>query len=323
VSVTERAPAAAPRPDALVESIAREPSVLVLIGDPAKSDLTDRVAFSVAAALPHRLGRLHWLSHGIACEYPITDWSEEAGDIAAAVRQGLEGYAIDVAVVPVQGRRKRLLVADMDSTIIAEECIDELAGPAGIRATIEAITRRAMRGEIDFETALRDRVDKLKGLDASAIDRILEERITLNPGAKELVATMRAHGAHTALVSGGFTQFVARVAERAGFQSHQANSLEIAEGRLTGRLVPPVLGRQAKANELRRLATHHRLNLSETLAVGDGANDIEMVREAGLGVAYRAKQQLEQAADVVIRNGDLTALLYLQGYTRNDLRCTD
>lgn len=295
--------------------------VLVIV-----TDLANGPALAAAIERIERL-RFSWLDYPTAVEL-CGDWGLEPEIMHLinehgfdSTRLGADGPApvpVDVAQLPTANRRKRLLLADMDSTIIGQECIDELAGVAGVRAEVGAITERAMRGEINFAGSITERVAMLKGLDAAVIDRILTERITLNPGAMKLVATMRAHGAHTALVSGGFTQFVAKVAEWAGFDSWQANTLEIEGGRLTGRLVPPILDQSAKASELGRLANMLGIPRAETLAVGDGANDVEMISAAGLGVAYRAKPVLEQAARVSIRRGDLTALLHLQGYRREE-----
>ena len=214
-------------------------------------------------------------------------------------------------------RRKKLLVADMESTIIEQECLDELADHMGLRDRISEITARAMRGEIAFEEALKERAGLLKGLDADVLEK-LYERITLVPGACELVATMRANGAYCALVSGGFTFFTERIAARLGFNTHQANTLDIVDGRLAGTVSPPILGREAKLAALERLRRELNLQPEETLAVGDGANDLDMIRAAGLGVAFRAKPIVAAEAKASIRHGDLTALLYLQGYRKSE-----
>lgn len=240
------------------------------------------------------------------------------GDVAALdqLRAVLPG--IDINAVPAEGRAKRLLIADMDSTIIGCECIDELADLAGVGAAVAAVTERAMAGELDFEGALEARVALLEGADAALIDRVWQERIRFNPGAETLIGRMAAAGAHTMLVSGGFTVFTERVAEAAGFAEHRANHLEIIDGRLTGRVVPPVLGRAAKRAALDAALAARGLTLSDAIAVGDGANDLAMVEAAGLGVAYRAKPVLAAAADARIEHAGLDALLALQGFSLSD-----
>lgn len=282
--------------------------VLVLT---AAGDLGDGVAacaFQAAGA-----GRMRRLGAG-AAEADLPD-SESDSDPArlAAARAALAGEAVDANAVPAQDRLKRLLIADMDSTIIGVECIDEIADLAGVRAEVAAITEAAMRGELDFEGSLTARVALLAGLEAALLERVFAERVRLNPGAATLVRTMAALGAVTALVSGGFTFFSERVGKAAGFARQSANVLEIADGRLTGRVVPPILGRQAKAERLEALCAEAGHTAALALAVGDGANDLAMVRAAGLGVAYRAKPALASAADARIDHADLTALLHLQG----------
>ena len=230
---------------------------------------------------------------------------------------------IDLAVVPDKHRRKMLLVADMESTIIEQECLDELAEYVGLREKVAAITERAMRGELDFATALNERVGLLKGLDSRVLDEVYEKRVTLMPGAETLVATMKANKAFCALVSGGFTFFTEKIAKRLGFDAHQANTLEIADGKLTGRVVAPILGREAKLAALQQFARQRKLKAEQTLAVGDGANDLDMLGAAGLGVAFRAKPKVQQSVaalpnGAVINHGDLTALLFLQGYRREE-----
>lgn len=232
----------------------------------------------------------------------------------------LAGAGVDANVVPEAGRRKWLLVADMDSTIIGVECIDELADFAGVKPQVAAITEAAMRGELDFEAALEARAALLAGLPESVLQECYEGRVRLNPGARTLARTMAALGAETALVSGGFEFFTARVAAEAGFARHQANRLEVAGGRLTGRVARPILGRAAKRAALEALAAEAGLGLGETLAVGDGANDLDMIRAAGLGVAYRAKPAVAEAADARLDHSDLTALLALQGIAEVDWR---
>ena len=256
-----------------------------------------------------------WLSPDEACDLPFS------GDPAAALasaRSALAGKPVDVNVLEVEGRRKKLLVADMDSTMIEQECIDELAAAAGFGKAVSAITERAMRGEITFEPALVERVRLLAGLPVSAVDALLAERITLMPGGKLLVATMRSHGAYTVLVSGGFSDFVAPIAARLGFDEHRANRLIEDGGRFTGHVAEPILGRQAKQDAVADLTVRLSLQPRDSLAVGDGANDIAMVQQAGLGVAFHAKPALRAAAAAVVDHADLTALLFLQGYRRDE-----
>ena len=221
-------------------------------------------------------------------------------------------------VQPQIDRRKKLFLADMDSTMIGQECIDELADFAGLKTHVAAITERAMRGEIAFEPALRERVALLKGLAVGVIDEVLKQRITLTPGGRELVATMRAHGAYTCLISGGFTLFTQAVAAMTGFQENRANELKVQDGKLTGEVAEPILGRAAKLATLIELREAFDLDNLDTLAVGDGANDLGMIEAAGLGVAYHAKPAVAAAAAARIDHGDLTALLYAQGYRREE-----
>jgi phosphoserine phosphatase len=264
-----------------------------------------------------------WLNPGLACEIELHLGTLADGDrLAAIVRDGFPGAPpggppIDIALVSAGHRRKKLLIADMESTIIEQECLDELAQYRGLRDRISAITARAMRGELDFEAALRQRVSLLEGLEVGALEE-LYDRLTLSPGASTLLATMRAHGAKCALVSGGFTYFTQRIAARLGFDTHQANTLDIVDNRLAGTVGEPILGREAKLATLVRLQGELGLQAAETLAVGDGANDLGMIKAAGLGVAYRAKPIVAAEAAVSITHGDLTALLHLQGYRRDE-----
>ena len=254
-----------------------------------------------------------WIEPGIAADLPFS------GDPKIA-RAGLEGLLpnTDVVVQPAAGRAKRLLVADMDSTMITIECIDELADYAGIKPQIAEITERAMRGELDFEGALDARVALLKGLDARVIDRCHAERVRIMPGAKALVRTMRANGARCVLVSGGFTVFADRVAKEIGFDRAVSNRLEIADGALLGTVTRPIIGAAAKRETLTAEAAQLGIGHQDVLAVGDGANDIPMIELAGLGVAYHAKPKTAAAAGARIDHNDLTALLYAQGYARKD-----
>jgi len=260
-------------------------------------------------------GDLTWLADDKALDLAFEG---DPMKIRETVRQAFSGQSFDINIVATAKRKKKLLVADMDSTIIGCECLDELADMAGIKPKVAAITERAMRGELDFAAALRERVALIKGLNLEALARTYAERVRLNPGAKVLLATMRANGAHTMLVSGGFTYFTARVAEEAGFHVNQGNTLLDDGTALTGLVGDPILGREAKLKALEDGAAEFKLGLEETLGVGDGANDLDMIKRAGLGVAYHAKPVVAQAAGAAIAYGDLTALLYLQGYRRDE-----
>jgi phosphoserine phosphatase len=292
--------------------------VLVLIGP---ADRSGRVGEAAREILAHQNGAAWrdpvWLAQDEACElaFEAADQVSARGarDVAAA---RIANVPVDVCLVPEGPRRKGLLVADMDSTIIRQECIDEMADMLGLKGRIAAITERAMRGELPFEAALTERLALLAGLETRALQRVFDERIEVMPGARTLIATMRNAGAFTALVSGGFSFFTSRVAAAVGFDVNQANELEIVEDRLTGKLVGPILGREAKLAALNFYRDEHGLALNATMAVGDGANDLAMIGAAGLGVAYRAKPIVAAEADAGITHGDLTALLYLQGYRR-------
>ncbi len=281
-------------------------SVLVLIAAPGSGAISANV---IEMLRDFGGGQPRWLAEAEALEVP--DFEARAGFVEA-----LSVLPLDVNLVPVENRRKRLLIADMDSTMIEQECIDELGMMAGIGEPIKAITARAMRGELDFEGALKERVKLLKDLDVRVIDTILRERISYMPGGQTLIATMKAGGAHTALVSGGFTPFTARVAADLGFDENQANELIVADGVLTGEVGHPILGQQAKLDALRRIASRLGIATADALAVGDGANDLAMLREAGMGVALHAKPQVQAEARFRVNHGDLTALLYLQGYAK-------
>ncbi|MGZ9809567.1 phosphoserine phosphatase SerB [Pseudoroseicyclus sp. H15] len=259
-------------------------------------------------------GPLRWLAPREAAEFAMP----AAPGNAAEVWADLQGQGVDLAVLPEHGRRKRLLLADMDSTMIRQECIDELADEAGVGQQVAAITARAMNGELDFEGALLERVALLKGLRESIIDEVLERRITLMPGGPALVATMKAHGAHAVLVSGGFTAFAGPIGKRLGFDVSRANRLLAEDGLLTGDVARPILGREAKVATLEELATTLRISETEVLAVGDGANDLGMLGRAGMGVALHAKPKVQAEAQLKINHGNLTALLYLQGYAKNE-----
>ncbi|MBE7184957.1 MAG: phosphoserine phosphatase SerB [Methylobacterium mesophilicum] len=291
------------------------PLVATLVSHPAGRGIAPALARSAQEAL--RATEPDWLAPGLACDLGLPDGSD-AAETTARLRDLLAGEAVDCAVLDTTNRRKRLLLADMDSTIIEQECIDELADEIGVKDRVAAITERAMRGEIAFAPALRERVGLLKGLETAVIGRVLENRITLASGAKTLVATMRAHGAWTALISGGFEGFTGPIATRVGFDEHQANRLIAEAGQLTGMVEEPILGREAKAEALHAISKRHGLQLADTLAVGDGANDLGMIEIAGLGVALHAKPAVAEAAQVRIDHGDLTALLFLQGYRQRD-----
>jgi len=293
--------------------------IATLISDPQKNAL-DAAALARAAALLPRAAPPRWLAASLAADIPFSpDDADGNSAIAERLRAALAPAPIDVVVQPQDGRRKKLFLADMDSTIIGQECIDELADFVGLKAHVAAITERAMRGDIAFEPALRERVALLKGLSTTVIDELLATRITLTPGAATLVGTMRAHGAHTCLISGGFTLFTEQVSARAGFHEHRANRLIIdGEARLAGTVAEPILGRDQKLTTLIELRERFGLAPGETMAAGDGANDLAMLQAAGLGVAYHAKPAVAAAAAARIDHGDLTALLYIQGYRQDE-----
>jgi phosphoserine phosphatase len=284
--------------------------VLTLIARPDEPALPSLVQRFRAEFAPRSV---EWLSPGEAVDLFVAG---DLPDLRVRASRLAAGAPVDLAVLPVAGRRKRLFIADMDSTMIGQECIDELADFAGLKARIAGITERAMRGELDFAAALRERVGLLAGLPEDTIDRVIAGRITLTPGGRELVGTMRANGAPTILVSGGFTAFTDRVARMIGFDENRGNTLEIADGRLAGTVAEPILGREAKLAALEDALVRFGLSADEAIAAGDGANDILMVQRAGLGVAYHAKPALASVADMRVDHGDLTALLFAQGYRR-------
>jgi phosphoserine phosphatase len=293
-------------------------AVLSLIGNPAQPFDLDKAASQAAAQTD--VSASHVLAPGIAAELIVE--TDRPGALVQGVRGALAGLPIDVNLLPAANRRKGLLIADMDSTIITCECLDEIADFSGLKPKVAAITERAMRGELAFEPALRERVALLKGMPDATLEKVYETRVRLTPGARVMVQTMKAHGAFTVLVSGGFTFFTSRVAESAGFDRHRANTLNIKGGRLEGAVAEPILGREAKLAALIETAAARGLPLSDALAVGDGANDLAMIEAAqkagGLGVAFHAKPLVADAAQARIDHGDLTALLYLQGYGQSD-----
>ena len=257
-------------------------------------------------------GDARWLEPAVAAEFDIPS----VPDNRWQVWEDLQGLRVDLIVQTTEGRKKRLLLADMDSTMIQQECIDELADEAGVGAHVAGITARAMNGELDFEAALRERVGLLKGLPEAVIERVYQDRITFMPGGKALLATMKAHGGYAALVSGGFTAFTARVAEALGFDENRANTLNAENGVLTGTVGLPILGKQAKLDALLEITTRLGITPEEAMAVGDGANDLAMLNRAGAGVALHAKPSVAAQCDIRVNHGDLTALLFMQGYAR-------
>ena len=254
-----------------------------------------------------------WLAAGEASEFAVA----EIPDNRWEVWSDLQTLGVDLIVQPEEGRRKMMLLADMDSTMIQQECIDELAAEAGVGDRVAAITAAAMNGEVDFDGALRERVGLLKGLPESVINEVLDKRITLMPGGSELIATMKVNGAYAALVSGGFTAFTGAIAEKLGFDENRANTLIAKDGLLTGDVGMPILGKQAKVDALEEITARLGISESDVLAVGDGANDLGMLKRAGTGVALHAKPSVAAQCDVRVNFGDLTALLYLQGYARD------
>ena len=286
--------------------------VLCLIANPNDSELDPALA---AAVLKETGGELNWLNHSIACEI-IEPKSTDAVSLA---REVIGSLRVDANLVASQGRRKHVLVADMDSTMINEECIDELAAALGIKDQVAEITERAMRGELDFEQALDTRVALLKGLERRVIEEVRRENITLANGGRALVQTMKAYGAYTSLVSGGFTYFADYFGKRIGFDEAIANVLEFDGDTLTGTVSKPIVDKATKRDRLMALAQERGLALDQTIAVGDGANDLDMIRIAGFGVALHAKPTVAAEAGIRIDHGDLTALLYLQGFTDEEI----
>jgi phosphoserine phosphatase len=292
--------------------------VATLICNPTKPVVYTALVDAARAELSGA-GKPQWLAHNIAADIPFIAAPGTTDRAVADMLRERFGETVDVVVQPAEGRRKKLFLADMDSTMIGQECIDELADFANMKALVAAITERAMRGEIAFEPALRERVALLKGLPARVIDEVIRERIHLTPGARTLVMTMRKNGAYTCLVSGGFKSFTDRIAAMIGFDENRSNVLEIGtDGALAGLVREPIFGRESKLQTLLDLRRSHGLSKEATLVTGDGANDLSMIQEAGMGVAYHAKPALAEAAAARIDHGNLTALLYLQGYKKEE-----
>ena len=290
--------------------------VLTLIGNMASAPLEpvhiDRVYQRLAA-----VGEADWLAEREACDLFIES-PLSAIDMAEQALDALTGSAIDAVCTYIEGRRKKLLISDMDSTIIDQECIDELGDVLGVGSKIREITANVIAGDIGFSDALRQRMALMKGMERGLLDSVYEDRITLKAGARTFVQTMRRHGAFCILVSGGFSFFTRHIADRIGFNDHQGNQLTFDDGKLTGRVLEPILGRSAKLNTLTKLCDEKGLAPSDVLAVGDGANDIDMIEAAGLGVAFHGSDSLKKRASACIDHGDLTALLYIQGFHKSE-----
>lgn len=286
--------------------------IATLLADPDRANLERSAVEALRDAWGG--GEAQWLNPGIAAEFAVADVPANRWD----VWQGLQGIGVDLVVQNAEGRRKQMLLADMDSTMIGQECIDELADMAGVGPRVAEITARAMNGELDFEGALIERVGLLKGLPESVIGQVLAERITFTPGGRELIATMKANGGYAALVSGGFTAFTAAVAAELGFDENRANTLLTEGGALTGDVARPILGREAKIAALKDISARLGIGHDAVMAVGDGANDLGMLHLAGAGVALHAKPSVAAQCDIRINHGDLTALLYIQGYSADE-----
>jgi len=296
--------------------------VATLICNPGLPALDDGALAAARAALP-AAQTPRWLDDGIAADIPFSAGGADGKMLAERVRARLGGKPVDVVVQEAAARRKKLFVADMDSTMIDQECIDELADYAGLKAHVAAITERAMRGEIAFEPALRERVALLKGLPVAVVAETIRNRITLAAGGRTLVATLRANGCYTCLVSGGFTLFTGPIAAAIGFAEHRGNTLVIEDGKFAGRVDEPILGREAKLVTLTELRDKLKLVPEDTMAIGDGANDLDMIAAAGLGIAFNAKPTVRAAADASVSVPHLDAVLYLLGISRSDVETAD
>jgi len=292
-------------------------AVVTLIGPRAGTLDAAIVAEAARAlnALGAEVGVVDWLAQDHAADLPFS--GPEPATVQAAVRDALGGRPIDIVAQPLHHRRKRLMLSDMDATMVAEETLDEVAAVAGLGERIAAITRRAMAGEMDFPAALKERIRIMSGVEETLFQRVLDSA-TVNPGAEVAIRTMVANGCHTILVTGGFDLITRPLAERIGFQEFRCNALDIEDGRLTGRVAEPIFGREGKAVTLSDAATARSIDRAETMAVGDGANDAEMIRAAGLGVAYRGKDVLRQVAAAWLDHADLTGLLFVQGYRQDE-----